>query len=76
MVDDFGVFRWVRRKAGLETELDTGRSARVWLETQVLLENPEELSRKAALGQKALPGGQSVFEWRALIMTSAFHRVH
>jgi hypothetical protein len=76
MVGDFGGIGRVSCKAGLEAELDPGGGPGVFLETQVLLKDPEEVSRKAAPGQKACPGDQSVFEGRALITASVFHNLH
>src|SRR5262249_49730713 len=49
MESSFGGIGWVRRELGLETQLDPGRGAGIALKTEILVQNPQKLRRKAAM---------------------------
>ena len=76
MVGDLGRVGRAGGELGLEAELDARGRAGVLLETEVLLQNPDDLGREAAFGEKGFPSDQRVFEGRALITASSIHCLH
>lgn len=75
VVSDLGRIGWVSGELSLETELDPGGRAGIFLEAEVLLKDPDEVGGKATLGQQCFPSHESIFEGWALVAESVFHCV-
>ena len=73
MVSNFGGVGGLRSELGLKAEGDAREVVGIFLETEVLFEDPEEVSGETAFFEKALPGGQCVFVGWALVLASGFH---
>src|SRR5258708_835428 len=73
IVGDLGGIHWLWGERGLQLKLHTGRGIRLLFETEVFIEDPEDVRRKALLSQETLPGIQGIFEWRTIVPANGFH---
>ena len=73
MIDDFGGFGRVRRELSLNAELHAAGFTGVPLEAKIFVQNPKDVGGIFVLFEERFPGGECVFESRALVTGRFWH---